>query len=223
MAGAPKHILWIDLEATGSRTEDPILEIGCTLTLAASPWLEIDTFERVVRPEVGWESLMNETVLKMHTENGLIVDVAERGIPLSEAEADLIGWLKSHGLRKHEFVVAGVGVSYYDWRLIDHQMPKFRKWPQHPKFDIGSWRAGLRFAGRSGFVTKGLTYDVEATHMGKPHRALADIRDHLAEWRVYGFLVQAILPEQGIRAVRDAREMHATSTHLLESPAEPPG
>lgn len=190
------HLLWIDLEATGATVHDPILEVGALITTTERPWAELASLTAVVRPEgEGWRAKMAETpvVVEMHTANGLISEVPE-GEAIGTVEGDLIAMCASFG-RKHDYLLAGSGVAHFDRKMIDAQMPALSKWLQYPALDVGHLRRALGFVDRKDLVRAGSTFENIAPGE-KPHRALADIRDHLAEWRLYADMLSAI-PTEG--------------------------
>jgi len=189
----PRFFAWCDLECTGlDENLDPILEIGLVLTEVGVDCREVDCLTAVTMPkDPDWKDRMDEYVLRMHTLNGLIGDVERVGRPIREVESEILTMLMKWG-RPHNFMLAGSGVSHYDRRFIKRQMPGFDKWLQHPSFDVGTFRRGLTFCGRKDLDSFGQTFDGN----DKPHRGMADVRDHLNEWRQYASILQS-LPEEG--------------------------
>lgn len=189
----PLFFAWIDLETTGlDKEDDPIIEVGLVVTRVAQPCDEIDSYTAVSLPDDPfWKDRMDSYVTRMHTVNGLIVDVDSDGRPLRDLDNEVVAVLGKHG-KKHNFMLAGSGVSHFDRKFIEAQMPKLNKWLQHPSLDVGTIRRGLNFSGRKDLDAFGQTFHGEA----KPHRALADVRDHLNEYRQYGSIFQSI-PEEG--------------------------
>lgn len=188
MAGA-RFFVWADLETTGLDDEtDPILEIGLVITHVGPPCEEITHYEAVVHPGFeGWEQHMTDQVKMMHQTNGLLLDVNNRGRDLREVENEILALLMSIG-RPHNFMLAGSAVSHFDRRFIKRQMPGFDKWLQHPMMDVGVVRRGLKFCGRGDLDAYGQTFG----EGDKPHRGLADVRDHLNEWRQYASIIESL-------------------------------
>lgn len=183
------NLFWIDLEATGSNDDDPILEVGAVITAENAPWNELDSYAAVCRPsDDGWRERMDDVVREMHTTNGLIDDVSAATKTLEDVEDDLIEMLGRHG-RKHSYTIAGSGVGHYDRRLIRAQMPRLDKWLRYPCFDIGNVRRLMKFAGRPELARPGLTLQ---PGQSKVHRGLDDIRDHIAEAAFYAECVQNV-------------------------------
>ena len=173
------HLLWLDLETTGSdETNDCIIEVGCILT--THDLTEIAEFTSVVKPEplgLG-RMLQNDIVRAMHEKNGLLTDV------LATTDADkphvvtrrLLDWLQSNGAAQGKTVLAGSGVGHFDIRFIRRYMPQLARFLRYWVIDIGSIR-------RAHDMWVGTT--ISTANDGKTHRALDDVRCHLAEARAF--------------------------------------
>ena len=193
MAGDPLFFAWIDLETTGlDKYDDPIIEIGLVVTRVAPPCDEVDSYTAVALPaDPHWTDRMNTYVLDMHTRNGLIADIEREGRPLQDIEHEILSVFMRHG-RAHNFMLAGSAVGHFDRVFIAEQMPKLNKWLQPPCLDVGVLRRALKFSGRRDLEAYGETFQ----DGGKPHRGLADVRDHLNEYRQYTSIIQSI-PGEG--------------------------
>lgn len=189
----PMYFAWIDLEATGQDKKlDPILEIGLVLTGVSYPYTEVASYEAIIMPDdPHWMDRLQPNVFRMHTLNGLLDDVWQRGRPSFDVENEIISLLMKYG-RPHNFMTAGSAVSHYDRPMIENQMPRLNKWFQPPSLDVGSIRRGLKFSGRRDLEAYGQTF----VGSDKPHRGPADIRDHLNEWRQYASMFIDI-PKEG--------------------------
>jgi len=169
-------LVWLDLETTGTDAEaDPILEIAAVLT-GGPEFAEAMVYEQLVVPAGGITdsliSAVSPVVAEMHSSSGLWDAVRERGVPRQEAEAGLIERLRSFG-DPGDFVLAGSGVSHFDRRFLDAQMPALAHWFRYYAIDVGVLRRSLLAIGRGDLVP-------EETGP-KAHRALADVRQHIAE------------------------------------------
>jgi len=191
-----KYFAWIDLETTGVDEDlDPILEVGMIITRTSAPFEELFAGQWVIDPTStlfpGWRERLreNEFVQNMHTVNGLLDDVGKSDVAVSldVAEKQMINALDFHG-RPHNYMLAGSGVGHFDRRFIATQMPTFDTWLQYPNLDVGVLRRAFSFAGRSDLDAFGSTFEGS----DKPHRGLPDVRDHLAEFRAYCEIFQAI-------------------------------
>jgi oligoribonuclease len=189
-----KFLAWVDLETTGLDPEaDPILEIGLIVTPARAPFDELAAYQGVIDPADNfspvWHGRMNDVVRNMHTRNGLLADIYNGGFSMARVQAESIALLSQFG-KPHDFMLAGSGVGHFDKRFIDAQMSRFASWLQYPVLDVGVLRRALVFAGRKDLDSFGTTF--KNGPGGKPHRGIDDVRDHLAEWRLYADLFTTI-------------------------------
>jgi oligoribonuclease len=189
-----KYLAWIDLETTGvNEHNDPILEVGMVITNADAPFEELGAYEAVIEPNPArfpnWQGLMNSYVTEMHTKNGLIHDITTGAAKSAQkVEQEMILALSAVG-REHQFMIAGSGVGHFDRKFLATQMPEFVGWLQYPNLDVGVIRRAFSFSGRSDLDAFGQTF---ASKNDKPHRGLADVRDHLNEMRAYAELFESI-------------------------------
>lgn len=181
-----KFLLWMDLETAGTdERKDPILEVAAILTDLDLTVLA--AYETPVWPEQ-WDreeavpAGIDPYVLRMHAESGLWDACASDGISLHHAESELILRLSMSGDRG-DFVLAGSGVSHFDRRFIDYQMPRLSKWLRYYSIDVGVLRRTLQVISRDDLVPIGAV---------KPHRAMADVRLHLDELRHYRTVLGAL-------------------------------
>ena len=191
-----KYLVWVDLESSGlDEHQDPIIEIGLVVTEASPPFNEIDSMEAVVTPDPerypDWKHRMNSYVRNMHTTNGLLNDVGGLDSRTMESvENQIVEMLTPLG-RPQSFMLAGSGVGHFDHKFINAQMPTFAKWLQYPCIDVGVLRRAFSFSGRNDLDSFGQTF---SSRGAKPHRGLADVRDHLNEFRRYSEMFAAIPP-----------------------------
>jgi oligoribonuclease len=191
-----EKLLWVDLETTGlDEQADWILEVGAVVTEAVPPFDEVATFSALVKPATPhWKDRMGARVVEMHARSGLLADVeAKATASIAEVDRALVEVLKGTGAKKHDFMLAGSGVAHFDSRFIARQMPETAAWIRYPVLDVGVLRRALIFAGRGDLTAAGTTYAGDA-FADKPHRGLADVMDHLAEFRRYAHLF-TLLPE----------------------------
>lgn len=182
-----KHLLWVDLETTGlSPRADDIVEWAHILTTAEPPYEVLDSFESVVRPDDGWATRMVPRVVQMHSRSGLLGEIPN-GISIETLDAAVVARIGQHG-RVGEFTLAGSGVSHFDHEFIKVHMPGVAAFLRYATLDVGVIRRALGFAGREDLEAAGTTYEGDS-HDDKPHRSMADITDHLAEWREYARLL----------------------------------
>lgn len=197
-------LAWIDLETSGTQDEgeDIIIEFAMMVTrpdltpvprpdgLAAAgdavqggiaDWwyqsvvrLDRDSGERervITRIMTG-----DEPVRNIHSVNGLL-DELSRGVgkPLGLIDQEVATILKAISKPRKSTMIAGSGVGHFDRRFIRRFMPQLEARLWYPPFDIGVFRRMCQAWGI------GLLNFQET----KTHRALDDVRSHIAEANYY--------------------------------------
>lgn len=180
MSRDPRYYVWLDLETSGL---DPrvheILELGAVIT--TPDLFELSRFHRVIQPEsVAWQQHMDEYVTEMHTGSGLLDELLDSPLTTRDVDrffAEMFGAMGEPG----DFVLAGSGVSHFDRRFLDSQMPELAAFFAYYTIDVGILRRTMRdIVGRS---------DLLLPEVPKPHRAMEDALLHLEEMR---FLKKAL-------------------------------
>lgn len=169
------YIAWIDLECTGNRPTSEILEVGLAVTDRELNVLHQSDF--IIRPSEVWEWSMDDVVREMHTVNGLIRDVKTKGLPRAEVDQVIADFL--HDLDNGNHIpFAGSGVSHYDRRYIQKDLPLTDKRLSYWALDVGVVRRTLT-------MVCGIQLPEAELKEAKTHRALDDILVHIEEMRVY--------------------------------------
>ncbi len=177
------RLVWIDCEMTGlDPAFDEIVEIAAIVTDA--DLTEIDAgITLVVKP--GDEPLvrMDPFVVNMHTESGLITEIPD-GISLAEAQERVLAYVRQHVPDARRAPLAGSSV-YVDRMFLAHYMPELDAHLHYRLVDVSTIKElAKRWYPRVYFNAPAKTGN---------HRALADIRESIAELRYYR---DAILVEQ---------------------------
>ena len=169
------RLVWIDLEMTGLSPEtDEIVEIACIVT--TSDLAELDAgISLVVRPHDGPLAAMDDVVVRMHTESGLLDEIPE-GIGLADAEAQVLAYVRSHVPDARKAPLAGSSV-YVDRGFLARYMPDLDQYMHYRLVDVSSIKElARRWYPRVYFATP---------EKRGNHRALGDIRESIAELRYY--------------------------------------
>jgi oligoribonuclease len=167
-----QHLAWIDLEMTGlDSTKDVILEIASLVTdadlniIAEGPDL-------IIRQSSATLNMMNDTVTQMHTSSGLIDLITESKTDLALAEQQTLDFFA-------QYEVAGTmplcGNSIWqDKMFLVRYMPKLINFFHYRIIDVSTikelvcrWHNDPEFK------------------KAKGHRALADIKESVAELKFY--------------------------------------
>jgi oligoribonuclease len=175
-------LLWRDLETTGSSETDgdEIIEIGCILTTENLTVLGENSWLVLPGPLALGRLMQNDVVRTMHQANGLLDGILNT--PHIDrphlVTREVLYWLESLGvdIGRRGLILAGSGVGHFDKRFIDKYMPQLSQILRYSVIDIGV----IRRAHRMWVGT-----EVSAENDSKTHRALDDIRCHLAEAKAY--------------------------------------
>lgn len=172
-------MFWLDLECTGSGDDEHMLEIGAVIT--DRDLNELDSKSIVLGMAPDRLEKMSDVVLKMHTSNGLLDEVMQRGIypsemhrdiELAQIDEELATWVRSFAGGDH-IPFAGSGVAWYDRKFIKRDLPLLDKRLSYVAEDLGAVR---RVVDRAGIKWPEF-------HYTKSHRALDDARQHIEEMR----------------------------------------
>jgi oligoribonuclease len=174
MGNGEGRLVWIDLEMTGLDTaRDSILEIATIVTdsqlnvLAEGPELAI------AHPLSALEA-MDDWNRNQHGKSGLWRRVLEEGVPMAEAEARTLAFLR-------EWVPAGAspmcGNSIcQDRRFLHRQMPALERHFHYRNLDVSTLKELAR---------RWAPQVLAAVGKEAAHTALSDVRDSIAELRHY--------------------------------------
>lgn len=170
-----QRLVWIDLEMTGLSIEvDEIVEIAAIVTEA--DLTEVDQgISLVVKPGQASLDNMDDFVTNMHTESGLITEIPA-GISCADAETQILDYIKQHIPEARKGHLAGSSV-YVDRGFLSKYMPSIDEHLHYRLIDVSSIKELARR-----WYPKVYFNSPEKTGN---HRALADIRESIAELRYY--------------------------------------
>jgi len=184
--GQSGNLIWIDLEMTGLDTmNDAIIEIATIVTdgrlneLAEGPVIAIGQSKSIMGAMDDWNT-------RQHGDSGLTARVLESTITTAEAEQATLEFLG-------QWVAAGAspmcGNSIcQDRRFLAREMPELERFFHYRNLDVSALKIlAERWAPA---VAAGFTKE-------SSHRALADIRDSIAElaWYRDNLLDAAVLAD----------------------------
>lgn len=174
MAGTDR-LVWVDLEMTGLDSQrDQIVEVACIVT--DGNLVELDGgISMVVAADPEPLAAMDDVVVRMHTESGLINEIPD-GIAVSEAQERLLAYIRQHVPDARKAPLAGSSV-YVDRGFLARYMPDVDSHLHYRLVDVSSIKElARRWHPRLYFASPEKTGN---------HRALGDIRDSIAELRYY--------------------------------------
>ena len=178
------NLVWIDLEMTGlDTTADTIIEVATIVTdrhlveLAEGPVLAIGQSRETMAGMDEWNT-------QQHGESGLTERVLESEVTLAQAETATLEFLASW-VEQGASPMCGNSICQ-DRRFLARQMPELERFFHYRNLDVSTLKILAQLWAPD--VASGFNKESE-------HRALADIRDSIAElaWYREKFLDQAAL------------------------------
>jgi oligoribonuclease len=175
MATELPHLIWIDCEMTGLSLEKDVLVEIAVLVTDSDLNLIGEGVDVVIKASPEQLAGMNEFVTQMHTDSGLITEIAE-GISLEAAEDAIMAYLESTGTISGKSPLAGNSVSV-DRNFITRDMPRLTEYLHYRTVDVSSIKElARRWYPKIYFAAPAKTGN---------HRALGDIQDSIEELKYY--------------------------------------
>ena len=187
MATELPHLIWIDCEMTGLSLEKDVLVEIAVLVTDSDLNLIGEGVDVVIKATPEQLAGMNEFVTQMHTDSGLITEIAE-GISLEAAEDAIMAYLESTGTISGKSPLAGNSVSV-DRNFITRDMPRLTEYLHYRTVDVSSIKElARRWYPKIYFAAPAKTGN---------HRALGDIQDSIEELKYYRTSIFIDLENQG--------------------------
>ncbi|MEE1928206.1 oligoribonuclease [Streptomyces sp. TRM 70351] len=169
------RMVWIDCEMTGlSLTGDALVEVAALVTDAELNVLG-EGVDIVIRPPAEALAAMPEVVRAMHTASGLLDELAD-GTTLADAEEQVLAYVKEHAPEPGRAPLCGNSIAT-DRGFLHRDMPRLDAHLHYRLVDVSSVKElARRWYPRAYY---------NSPEKGGTHRALADIRESIAELRYY--------------------------------------
>jgi oligoribonuclease len=192
------RIVWIDCEMTGlSLHADALVEVAALVTDYELTVLG-DGVDVVIAPPPEALAQMDPFVVDMHTTSGLLAELSG-GITLREAEERVLSYVREWVPEPRKAVLAGNTVGT-DRTFLARDMPELEGWLHYRVIDVSSIKElSRRWYPRA--------YHNSPAKSGG-HRALADIRESIAELRYYREAVFVPAPGPDSATARALGERH---------------
>ncbi len=204
---SPDRLVWIDCEMTGlDLSHDELVEIACVVTDGELTALD-EGVSAVIRPSDGSLVTMPDIVREMHTVSGLLDDIPA-GVPLADAEALILDYVRGHVPEARKAPLAGSSV-YVDRGFLARDMKALDGYLHYRVVDVSSIKELVRRWYPRVFFA--------APKKNGGHRALADILDSVAELRFYR---DAVFVGQPGPDTATARVLAANHTRPADEPAD---
>ena len=170
-----ENLVWIDCEMTGLDVEkDCLVEIAVLVTDSELNILD-DGLSVVIKPREDSLAGMSEFVTNMHKESGLL-ELLPEGVNLQEAEAQILEYVKKFAPEARTAPLAGNSIGT-DRMFINRYMPTLDAHLHYRNVDVSSIKELVRR-----WYPK-VYFQLPKKSGG--HRALADIRESIAELVYY--------------------------------------
>jgi oligoribonuclease len=169
-------LVWMDLEMTGL---DPgrhaIVEIA---TLVTDDELEIvaEGPDLVVHQPPAVLAAMDDFVRQMHTKNGLLPKIETSRVSLEEAGVATLAFIKEHVGEARTVPLCGNSIGT-DRRFLAAHLPEIEEWLHYRSVDVSSVKELCRR-----WYPEVLA---RLPEKDSAHRAMDDIRESVAELRLY--------------------------------------
>jgi oligoribonuclease len=169
------RIVWIDCEMTGlDFKNDTLVEIACVVTDSDLTPFD-DGVSVVIRPDDAPFANMDEFVVNMHTNSGLITEIPD-GTTLADAQNTVLEYIQSHVPESGKAPLAGSSV-YVDRIFLAREMPQLDDYLHYRLIDVSSLKElAKRWYPKAYYASPQKTGN---------HRALGDILDSIAELDYY--------------------------------------
>jgi oligoribonuclease len=171
-----ENLVWIDCEMTGLDFEkDSLVEIAVLVTDSDLNILDEAGLNVVIKPRPDSLAQMGEFVTQMHKESGLLPLLAD-GLDVDQAEQKILEYVKGFAPEARTAPLAGNSIGT-DRMFLNRYMPKLDAHLHYRNIDVSSVKE----------LTKRWFPKVyfQLPKKSGGHRALADIRESIAELRYY--------------------------------------
>lgn len=188
--------MWVDCEMTGLALErDALVEVAVLVTDSELTVLG-EGLDVVIAPPASALETMDPFVREMHTKSGLLAELSA-GTSLQAAQEQVLTYVRQWVPEPRKAPLAGNSVGT-DRAFLVRDMPELEAWLHYRIIDVSSVKElSRRWYPRA-------YYNAPAKAGG--HRALADVRESIAELRYYREAV--FVPQPGPDSAT-ARELAA--------------
>jgi len=175
-AVADDRLVWVDLEMTGlDVTRHVIVEIAALVTDSALEPLD-EGIDVIVHQPAAALAEMDDFVRKMHTKSGLLAAIEASPTDLPTAGRQVLEYVQRHVTEAGTAPMCGNSIGV-DRRFLDAQLPELDRYLHYRSIDVSSFKELCRRWYPELYRKRPAKEEV--------HRALADVRESIAELRYY--------------------------------------
>jgi oligoribonuclease len=170
------RLVWLDLEMTGlDLSRHVIVEIAALVTNGELEPLD-DGIDIIVHQPPDALAQMDDFVRRMHTKSSLIGEIEASTVSLADAGTRTLDYIRQHVPEAGVAPLCGNSIGV-DRRFLDQYLPYLDRFLHYRSIDVSSFKELCRRWYPA--VYKG------RPHKAETHRALADVRESIAELRYY--------------------------------------
>ncbi|MEO3750173.1 oligoribonuclease [Streptomyces sp. B6B3] len=195
------RMVWIDCEMTGlSLTDDALIEVAALVTDSELNVLG-EGVDIVIRPPEAALESMPEVVRAMHTASGLLSELPD-GVTMEEAERRVLDYVREQVPEPGKSPLCGNSIGT-DRGFLARDMPRLESHLHYRVIDVSSVKElARRWYPRVYF---------NSPEKNGNHRALADIKESIAELRYYREAIFVPRPGPDSEAARRIAAHHVVS------------
>ncbi|WP_033221263.1 oligoribonuclease [Kitasatospora phosalacinea] len=196
------RLVWIDCEMTGLDLDrDALIEVAALVTDSELNVLG-EGVDVIIRPPAEALETMPEVVRQMHTASGLLDELAG-GLTMAEAQERVLAYVRKHAPEAGKTPLCGNSVAT-DRGFLSRDMPELEGHLHYRIVDVSSIKElARRWYPRAYY---------NSPQKGGSHRALADIRESIAELRYYREAVFVPAPGPDTDTAREIAARHQLPT-----------
>ncbi|MGW4809683.1 oligoribonuclease [Kitasatospora sp. NPDC004272] len=196
------RLVWIDCEMTGLDLDrDALIEVAALVTDSELNVLG-EGVDVIIRPPAEALESMPEVVRQMHTASGLLDELAD-GLTMAEAQERVLAYVRTHVPEAGKTPLCGNSVAT-DRGFLSRDMPELEGHLHYRIVDVSSIKElARRWYPRAYY---------NSPRKGGSHRALADIRESIAELRYYREAVFVPQPGPDTDTAREIAARHQLPT-----------
>ncbi|WP_035862916.1 oligoribonuclease [Kitasatospora cheerisanensis] len=196
------RLVWIDCEMTGLDLDrDALIEVAALVTDSELNVLG-EGVDVIIRPPAEALEGMPEVVREMHTASGLLDELAD-GLTMAEAQERVLAYVREHVPEAGKAPLCGNSVAT-DRGFLSRDMAELEGHLHYRIVDVSSIKElARRWYPRAYY---------NSPQKGGSHRALADIRESIAELRYYREAVFVPQPGPDGDTAREIAARHQVPT-----------
>ncbi|MGV0446697.1 oligoribonuclease [Corynebacterium sanguinis] len=176
IANKNDRIVWIDLEMTGLDPDKHVIVEVAALVTDAELNILGEGIDIVVHATQAQLAEMDEVVVAMHTDNGLLPEITASTVSLADAEDAVLGLVAKHCDPAHPAPLAGNSIAT-DRSFIRAHMPRLDAALHYRMIDVSTVKELARRWFPKAYFNQ--------PDKGMSHRALADIVQSIRELDYY--------------------------------------